>query len=407
MLLPTLLLAILGHVLLWAAVVNRTHGTSLPRKAAHTASAICLLLLLGIPLLFGGWIYVAGWQIFLGSFRLWPVPPPGRMVAVLYVGVCAAGAGMAIAHWVWRNILLGPPALIRSQQTRSLSLQGIGDAVTSEEHAHHFLIHLPGNEILDLDLSERAIDVPRLPAALDGLSIVHLSDFHFTGRVGKAYFREVVRVANHARPDLIAVTGDLVDDRRCLDWIPDTLGQLTARYGVYFVLGNHDLWNDGEEIRRMLTDHGLVDLGGRWVMAEARGEPIVLAGNELPWIAPAADLRFCPRRTPGGGPIRIVLSHSPDQIKWAQAQDVDLLLAGHTHGGQIRFPILGPLLTPSQAGVRYASGIFYAPPTIMHVTRGVSGEFPVRLNCPPEMAHLVLHAVLPGSVTPDSPPRRL
>lgn len=383
----------LGHVLLWVAVVNRAHGGNLPRMAGHAASLACLTLLLAIPMAYAGWIYLAGWDAFLRSFRLWPVPGPAQLAAMLYVGACAATAVLAIAHWIWRNLLLGPPAVVRSQQTRTLSLRGLGEAVTSEEHAHHFLVHLPGNQILQLDLSERAIDVPRLPDALDGFSIVHLSDLHFTGRVGKAYFREVVRLANQAEPDLIALTGDLVDDARCLDWIPDTLGQLTARYGVYFILGNHDVWCGCGQVREALVRSGLVDLGGRWVSIEARGESIVLAGNELPWIAPAADLRTCTARTPGGGPPRIVLSHSPDQLPWAQAHDADLLLAGHTHGGQIRLPLLGPLLTPSQRGVRYASGIFYAPPTIMHVTRGVSGEFPVRLNCPPEMAHLVLRAV--------------
>jgi len=100
----------------------------------------------------------------------------------------------------------------------------------------------------------------------------------------------------------------------------------------------------------------------------------------------------CPRRSPGGGPLRIVLSHSPDQLKWAQTHDADLLLAGHTHGGQVCFPLVGAILTPSRVGVKYSSGIFYAPPTIMHVTRGVSGRFPIRLNCPPEMARLVLRA---------------
>ncbi len=395
MLLPILLLAMLGHVLLWVAVVNRAHGVNLPRQVGHFASLSCLVLLLAIPAAYGWWVHVAGWNAFLKSFRLWPVPPPGQLLAVFYMGICAASAILAIARWVWRNVLTGPSVVIRSQQTRLLSLRGVGAAVTSEEHAHHFLVHLPGNQMLHLDLSERAIDVPRLPAALDGFSIIHLSDFHFTGRVGKAYFREVVRLANQVQPDLIAVTGDLIDDRRCLGWIPDTLGQLAARHGVYFILGNHDLWNDCERIREALSRSGLIDLGGRWLAIEVRGEPIVLAGNELPWIAPAADMRNCPQRTPGGGPIRIVLSHSPDQLEWAQAQDADLLLAGHTHGGQIRIPLLGPLLTPSQKGIRYASGVFYAPPTIMHVTRGVSGEFPVRLNCPPEMAHLVLRNVEP------------
>lgn len=403
MLLPILLLAMLGHTLLWVAVVNRAHGTNLPRQAGHAASLTCLAMLAGIPLLYGGWIYAAGWPVFLKSFRLWPAPNPAQMLAMLYVGGCASVAVLAIAHWLWRTLLAGQPGVVRSHQTRVLSLRGAGEAVMSEEHAHHFLVHLPRNEMLQLDLSERAIDVPRLPAALDGFSIVHLSDFHFTGRVGKAYFREVIRLANQAQPDLVAVTGDLIDDVCCLDWIPDTLGQLTARYGVYFILGNHDLWIDSERVRAAVADCGLVDLGGRWLALEVRGEQMILAGNELPWIAPAADMRNAPRRPSEGGPIRIILSHSPDQLQWAQAQDADLLLAGHTHGGQIRIPLLGPLLTPSQKGVRYASGVFYAPPTVMHVTRGVSGEFPVRLNCPPEMAHLVLRSLAPTQNLGNSP----
>ncbi len=149
---------------------------------------------------------------------------------------------------------------------------------------------------------------------------------------------------------------------------------------------------DGDRLRGVLRDQGLVDLGGRWIEVEVRGRPIVLAGNELPWLAPAADMTRCPKRDADGGPLRIVLSHSPDQISWAQAQDADLLLAGHTHGGQIRLPLIGPILAPSRVGVKYASGVFYAAPTIMHVTRGVSGELPIRLNCPPEMAHLILRS---------------
>ncbi len=403
MLLPVLLLAMLGHVLLWVAIVNRAHGFNLPRRVGNVASLFCLLLLLGIPLLFGAWIHHVGWTPFLEGFRMWPIPRSGPLLAMVYVGVCDAASVMAIARWVWRNMLTPPSEVTRFHRTRTLSLAGVGEAVTSEEHAHHFLVHLPANEILQLDLSERAIDVPRLPAALDGFSIVHLSDFHFTGRVGKAYFREVVRLANQAKPDLIAITGDLIDDMRCLPWIPDTFGQLSARYGAYFILGNHDTWIDGQRVRAAMAASGLMDLGGRWLAIEARGEQIVLAGNELPWIPPAADMRDAPPRTPGGGPLRIILSHTPDQLAWAQAQDADLMLAGHTHGGQIRLPFFGPLLTPSQKGVRYASGIFYAPPTVMHVTRGVSGEFPVRLNCPPEMARLVLRSATHGSrIKPDS-----
>ena len=68
------------------------------------------------------------------------------------------------------------------------------------------------------------------------------------------------------------------------------------------------------------------------------------------------------------------------------------MLAGHTHGGQIRIPPLGAIFSPTTKGVKYISGVFYVPPTILHVTRGLSGDIPVRWNCPPEIAHLRLRA---------------
>ena len=386
--LSLLLLALLGHAFLWVAVVNRIHAVAMPRWASRSLTLLCLACLVLVPAGSGWWFLWAGFDL-LGGFVWGEVPRS----AFLYLGTCWVAAAFTISWWAWRGVLHRPPAVLRLHRTRSVELPRDSGGPRPRERAHHFLVHLPGNEILQLDVTERAIDVPRLAPALDGLTIVHVSDFHFTGRVSKTYFQEVVRRGNQIQPDLVAITGDLVDHSDCIDWVPDTLGRLRGRYGVYFVLGNHDVRVDTGRLRRVLGDSGLIDLGGRWTQVEIRGEPVVLAGNELPWIAPAADMTRCPRRTRGGGPLRIILSHSPDQLGWARVQDADLLLAGHTHGGQIRLPLIGPIFSPSSRGVKYASGIFYAPPTIMHVTRGVSGKLPVRLNCPPEMAHLVLHAI--------------
>ena len=157
-------------------------------------------------------------------------------------------------------------------------------AASAEENAHHMSVHLPGNEALRLDLAEWSLDVPRLPKKLDGLAVVHISDLHFTGMVGKAYFREAVRTSNELKPDLVAVTGDLVDKSECISWIPDILGRLTARYGVYVILGNHDLRVDEIQLRKAITQSGLIDLGGRWLKIDIRGETVILAGNELPWF---------------------------------------------------------------------------------------------------------------------------
>ena len=119
-----------------------------------------------------------------------------------------------------------------------------------------------------------------------------------------------------------------------------------------------------------------------------------MAGTETPWFG--ANPRVPPRTFDENGvPIaRILLSHSPDQIPWARRQNFDLMLAGHTHGGQIRFPVLGPIVAPSLFGVRYASGVFHEAPTLMHVSRGVSGLDPIRVNCPPEVTRITLRAAV-------------
>ena len=164
---------------------------------------------------------------------------------------------------------------------------------------------------------------------------------------------------------------------------------MKARYGVYFIFGNHDLRVDWRLMQRVMEDCGLVYLGGRWKVVSVRGQPVLLAGNELPWFKPAADLSACPPRSEV--PFRLLLAHSPDQLAWARQGDGDLMLAGHTHGGQIRLPLIGPVFAPSFAGVQFASGLFHVPPTILNVSRGLSAELPLRMNCPPEIIHLTLH----------------
>ena len=100
---------------------------------------------------------------------------------------------------------------------------------------------MPGNQLFHLVVDEEQIELTRLPPELAGISILHLSDFHFSGRVELAYFHEVVRIANELEPDLIAVTGDICDAAATIDWIEDIFGRLAAPLGKFFILGNHDL----------------------------------------------------------------------------------------------------------------------------------------------------------------------
>jgi predicted MPP superfamily phosphohydrolase len=158
------------------------------------------------------------------------------------------------------------------------------------------------------------------------------------------------------------------------------------------VLGNHDKrMPDVGRVRQLLNETGLEDLGGRCSQAQWQGCRVLLAGNERPWFpAVSDDLLKQTMSLPGATPFRLLVSHSPDQFRWARRHGFDLMLAGHNHGGQMRFPLLGPLVSPSLYGTRYSGGVYYEPPTLLHVSRGISGEHPLRWNCPPELAQLKL-----------------
>jgi predicted MPP superfamily phosphohydrolase len=157
--------------------------------------------------------------------------------------------------------------------------------------------------------------------------------------------------------------------------------------GKYFILGNHEKrLADVLPLRQALVNAGIADLGSRTEGLTINGVEILVAGNELPWFGEAPMM---PRSTPR---FRVLLSHSPDQLPLAKQQGFDLMLAGHNHGGQIRLPLIGALITPSLYGCRYAGGLYYEEPTLLHVSRGLGGVHPIRLNCPPELALLILKA---------------
>jgi uncharacterized protein len=387
-----LLLALFGHALFWIGWVNRLHALGMWRPLVHLSTVVCFFCMAAIPVSVGILFYInIPQRPTTASWGGLPANVTWTLIGY-YLLVCWIVAAVTLIRSAWFLVLHHAPAPVRFCGRRHAAIDLKSAAINEADNRHHFLAHLPFNEILRLDVSEWTIELPQLAPALDGLSIVHLSDSHLTGKIGKAFFREVVRTSNELKPDLVVLTGDLVDARACIDWIPDTLGRLSARYGVFFVLGNHDLLTrDVARLRKVLEQCGFIDLGGRTVPIEINGQPILLTGNERPWIRDEASPAAC-GFAGDSHPLRIALSHSPDQLLWARSQTVDLLFAGHTHGGQIRIPPLGAIFSPSLWGVKHISGIYHLPPTIMHVTRGLSGCTPIRWLCPPEVARLTLRA---------------
>jgi predicted MPP superfamily phosphohydrolase len=191
-------------------------------------------------------------------------------------------------------------------------------------------------------------------------------------------------------PDLVALTGDLVDSWHHQRWLLPLLGRLRWREAALAILGNHDYYFDPPLLRRRLERLGIHYLGNSWRQLEVRGEPLVVIGHEGPWRKPEPDLSDCPSDL-----FRLCLSHTPDNIAWARRHQIDLMLSGHVHGGQIRLPWIGSILVPSRYGRRYDCGTFAEAPTLLHVSRGVSGEHPLRYHCKPEVTLLTLWPAVP------------
>jgi len=385
MVFPLALLALLGHASICVALINRMHGIGLPRRALRICDVAWYLFAVGTP---AGIFYLYQHR----HPHQWDQPITWLATIYLAFAITAFIAAVAFRAKLAKDRQWSITQLV-SNHTHYMSVaeqighRPVGDIVTG------CLAAIPGNQILDLSIHIKNLEFQRLDPALDGLSITHLTDLHFTGQLKKEFFVEVIRQANELDSDLVAITGDVIDKPECLSWIPEVLGKLHSRLGVYFVLGNHDKrLLDDQLVRDTLTAAGLIDLGGCRRLIEQAGCPILLAGNELPWYTPAANMQDAPDEHNGYRPFRILLTHTPDQLNWARLNDFDLMLAGHTHGGQVRFPLIGPILSPSRFGVRYASGTFHSRPTILHVSRGISGTRPLRLNCPPELTKLVLRS---------------
>lgn len=363
--------ACLGHLVLMIVSHNWWYGQALPR---HTGKIIHLghgLAILALPAalvgLYGGEVEALP-QWFLG-----------------YLLLCAVLGLVALPLNTIQRLLRRNPAL--EERSRVLDVAKHLGRLPVGTSRERLLSYLPGNEVFQVELVERTLRLPRLPAAWDGLTILHLSDLHLKGTPDRDYFRFVMDRCADWEPDLVAITGDIADSMHHMRWIVPVLGRLRWRIAAFAILGNHDYWYDPPLIRRRLRRLGMHVLTNSWQQIEVRGEPLVVVGHEGPWLRPAPDLKDCPRE-----PFRLCLSHTPDNIRWARRAGIDLMLSGHVHGGQVRFPLFGSVLLPSVYGRRYDCGVFEAEPTLLHVSRGLSGDHPLRYLCRPEVTKLTLRS---------------
>lgn len=371
-----------GFAKVMAMFVNWVCAQKLARKYVAADKSLNLLLITAYPILLLYGLDRKEWPTAIAP--VWWIP-----ILIGAIGFIAL-VGASIRHWSYR-----PPLCEASVVSQIIDLRATVDGVCWQDRLvgsrtrMRRVALLPGNEQFTIEVSTKTYVLPNLPSCWDGLTLVHLSDCHFHSGVTRAYFEAVCDQAAALNPDLMIFSGDLLDDQQRLEWLPQTLGRLRGKLGQFFVLGNHDWYLDHASTRQEFVRLGWTDLCQNPVTitdaAHPDSTPLVLCGDETPWMGARADLSGTPSDA-----FRILISHTPDNICWARANDFRLMLAGHTHGGQIQLPILGPIYSPSRFGCRFASGVFWLEPTLMYVSRGISGKEPIRYNCRPEVTRLVL-----------------
>ena len=242
------------------------------------------------------------------------------------------------------------------------------------------------------------ISVSGLPQAYDGTTVAVVADVHARLGAGEASrVKRIVEDVNSLQPDVIVLLGDMIhrthDASRCLS----LLSGLRAGDGVWACLGNHEhgcVWYSRflgsasglptDEWRRIYAEAGIELLVNESKPLQKHGSRIWLVGvddaysgcDDLPAALSEVEKDdFC-----------LAITHSPDLIDDPRIAEVGLLLAGHTHGGQVRLPLLGPLYAPCRRARERAGGLIRTNGTTMYVTRGVGEGIPIRLGCPREIS---------------------
>jgi predicted MPP superfamily phosphohydrolase len=255
-----------------------------------------------------------------------------------------------------------------------------------------------------LELTSHQVPVTGLSASFAGLRLIQLTDFHCSRRVPPSYLAEAVDLALAQAPDLIALTGDFIHNG--FKYVPSVariLGRLKAPEGVFAVLGNHDFsvrnalgMRRHRHLHRVmgdaLQDHGIRVLRNETIRLVRGHNSLQITGVEDLWSR-VCDVEQAYAGSEEAAP-RLVLAHNPCTIDYLDGRRCDLMLSGHTHGGQINLPGVGRV-TLSRQGRRFAAGMYHIGDHCLYVNKGVGFGFRVRYNVRPEVALFTLHSKEP------------
>jgi predicted MPP superfamily phosphohydrolase len=240
------------------------------------------------------------------------------------------------------------------------------------------------------ELVERSITLPKLSSRLTGLRIVQLTDIHVGNFMKQAKLEWYVRAVNDLAPDVVALTGDFIGSSP--HFIPAcaaALEKLDARHGVFACLGNHDYWVGAERVTEALQAAGVQVLRNEARRLALKGAPLNIAGVDDPWRGKTDVDRALSMCDPAGPTV--MLCHQPDLFPAVAQRGIDLTLAGHYHGGQVKLHCLGVTLSPAHLVSRFVEGLYLEGRSQLYVSRGIgiTGP-PVRINARPEITLLHL-----------------
>lgn len=364
------------HYYLWARLIR---DPMLPAPWRQVATLALILLAFSIP----------------ASMLAWRTLPRNVAIPVSWVGYVWMGSmflllvllwGGELARWSWVKYATLTSVNGGRREFLAQLLAGSAGAVG---------LALSGwgvwSAIRPVEVKRVPIRLRKLPASLNGLRVVQLTDMHVGLTIGREFVEDVVRKVNALEPDIVAITGDLIDGT--VEDLGDAiapLGKLQAALGTYFVTGNHEYYSGADAWLGFLGDLGIRSLRNEHVELEKNGESIHLAGVD-DWTAHqfgrghGADVARAMKGRDTSKPV-VLLAHQPVQFDEAREHGVDLQLSGHTHGGQIfPFGVLTRLVQP------FLSGLHQRGDSQIYVSSG-TGYWgpPMRIAAPAEITLIEL-----------------
>lgn len=387
-------LALLGDARIFLFIMNRV----VFGNHRHEKSPWGFLLwsvppvLLGLTLLF--WP-LGRWVEWLASRKLVTrvTPDPIETVIVSAEWATIGGVWLVLAAAIGLYWIVGRLHAHLHGETRVPGTKTLRSEMAKIRKAHVPFAWLrklgAHNDVYDIEITRHEVWIDDLPPQFDGYRIAFLTDTHVASFVRPDFYRQIVAETNRVDPDLILLGGDFVTWRKDIELMADVLlTGLHARDGKYAVLGNHDYWANGAEVQAAMEAKGVRFIVNTSVTIERGGATLPLAGiDEVYRGEPDVEAAFA--NVPKHGPV-LGLTHHPDMIDRLRDRRIDLLVCGHTHGGQIRVPFFGSLVVPSKHEGRYAAGFVRVGRVLMYVSRGIGAIPPLRVLCPPEIATFTL-----------------